>query len=114
MTTLPAMTSSQTLSTARLPAAVLVDTAYALARARQSERALTLIDAASATGLADVAQLALAACRAALDRDYRSGTSLGPERLAAARTAVAATGDGLAGWDLQLLEVRRAYFDALF
>jgi len=107
------MTSSQTLSTAHLPAAVLVDTADALVRAGQAERALTLIDAASATEPADVAQLALAACRAALDRDYRSGTSLGPERLAAARTAVAATDDSVAGWDLDQLKVRWAYFDAI-
>ncbi len=108
------MTSSQTLSTAHLPVAVLVDTADALVRSGQAERALTLIDATSATEPTDLARLALAACRAALDRDYRSGTSLGSERLAAARTAVAATDDSVAGWDLDQLEVRRAYFDALF
>jgi tetratricopeptide (TPR) repeat protein len=107
------MTSSQTLPTAHVSATVLVATADALVRAGQAERALALIDSASATGPDDVAQLALAASRAALDRDYRSGTSLAPERLAAARTAVAATDDSVARWDLDQLEIRRTYFDAL-
>ena len=107
------MTSSQTLSTAHVPATVLVATADALVRAGQAERALALIDAASATATDDVAQLALAACRAALDRDYRSGTSLTPDRLATARTAVAAADDDVARWDLDQLEIRRAYFEAL-
>lgn len=108
------MTSSQTVSTAHVPAAVLVATADALVRAGQAERAMALIDAASTIEPGDVAQLALAACHAALDRDSRSGTTLAPERLATARTAVAATDDRDARWDLDLLEVRRAYFDALF
>lgn len=108
------MTSSQTISTAHVPAAMLVDTADALVRAGQAERALALIDSASATAPDDVAQLAMAGCRAALDRDYRSGTSLAPERLASARTAVVASSDEVARWDLDQLEVRRAYFDALF
>ncbi|HEU0288739.1 MAG TPA: hypothetical protein VFR22_16940 [Nocardioidaceae bacterium] len=107
------MTSSQTLSTAHVPATVLVAAADALVRAGQAERALTLIDSASATEPDDVAQLALVACRAALDRDYRSGTRLAPERLATARTVVAQTGDRVAQWDLDQLEIRRAYFDAL-
>lgn len=107
------MTSSQTLSTAHVPATVLLSTADALVRAGQAGRALALIDSASATEPDAVAQLALAACRAALDRDYRSGTRLAPERLATARTAVAATGDRVAQWDLDQLEIRRAYFDAL-
>jgi len=107
------MTSSQTLPIAHVPATVLVATADALVRAGQAERAVALIDSTSATDPDDVAQLALAASRAALDRDYRSGTSLAPERLATARTAVAAADDDVARWDLDQLEIRWAYFDAL-
>src|SRR5262245_16283345 len=114
MTTLPAMSSSQTVSATQVPAAALAATADALVRAGQAERALALIDAASTTDPDGVAHLALAAGRAALDRDSRSGTTLAPERLATARTAVAATDDGDARWDLDLLEVRRAYVDAFF
>lgn len=99
---------------AQLPAETLIATAEALIRAGQSVRAADLLDAAATNDERARARLTLAAARAAVDTDYRTGTALAPARLSAAAEAVAATESGALRWDLALVEVQHSYFDALF
>lgn len=107
-------TTSSTTSAATIPAADLAAAADALSRAGRIQLAMDLLDSATADDEPGRCLLSLAAARAALESDYRRGTTLAPHRLAAAHTAVAAAGSPDAQWDVRLLEVRRAYFDALF
>ncbi|MGH3483812.1 MAG: hypothetical protein ACRDPQ_11335 [Nocardioidaceae bacterium] len=107
-------TTSTTRSAATVPAADLAAAADALSRAGRIQLAMDLLDSATCDDDHGRCLLSLAAARAALESDYRRGTTLAPPRLAAAQTAVAATSSVEAEWDLDLLEVRRAYFDALF
>jgi tetratricopeptide (TPR) repeat protein len=108
------MTPSQTPSNVRVPTAVLAAAADALVRAGRHSVAIDLLDAATVGDDHARALVALAAARATLDSDYRSGTKLAPSRISVADAAVRAVDDPKPRWDLELLEVRRTYFDALF
>ena len=108
------MTPSQTPSNVRVPTAVLAAAADALVRAGRHSVAIDLLDAATVGDDHARALVALAAARATLDSDYRSGTKLAPSRISVADAAVRAVDDPKPRWDLELLEVRRTYFVALF
>jgi tetratricopeptide (TPR) repeat protein len=108
------MTPSTSATTTTVPIHLLIDAADALCRAGRWQQATELLDATTAATPDDRARLAVAVATAALESDLRSGTQLGPPRMATAAEAVRSPGQEAAAWDLAFLELRQAYFGQLF
>jgi hypothetical protein len=110
--TMEKASTDNTASRAGIPLDEIIMAAHDLARGGRWHRALSLLDATTATDAQVRARLALAAAEVALERDWFGGTGTAAGRLSTAEEICATADlDPRSRWDLTFLQLRHGYFD---
>jgi tetratricopeptide (TPR) repeat protein len=99
---------------AQLAVAELTAAGSALMRAGCWDAARQLLQAGKTDDPDEKLQLVLAEAEAAVDQDFAQGTDHGSAALAALQDALAQAPDATVEWDLEMLQLRKAYSAALF